>query len=111
MTTSSCLISAFFRGSFAAQVITADNLVKQCPSAVKEAVCQPDPATMWQQFEKGAVSSTRGEGKISGKRVMLRLHGTKYNMQAYSAVLLFFFLELNEIKYRPSSYYIHILKV
>ena len=109
MTTS--LISAFFQGTSATQAVAADNLVKQCPSAVPEAVCQPNPATMQQQNEKGAVSSIRGEGKISGKRVMLRLRGTKYNIKAYSTVLLFFFLELNEIKYRPSSYCIHILKV
>ena len=94
------LISAIFQGSSTAQAIAADDLVKQCPSAVPEAVCQPNPATMQQHIEKDAVSSTRGEGKISGKRVMLRLHGTKYN-------ILSFFLKLNEIKCRHSSYYIH----
>ena len=106
-----CLISAFFQGTCATQAIAADDLVKQCASAVPEVVCQPNPATMQQQVEKDAVSSTRGEGKISGKRVLLRLRGTKYKIRAYSTVLLFFFLELYEIKYRPSSYYIRILKV
>ena len=66
MTTS--LISAFFEGTSAVQAKLATNdLVKQCPSAVPEAVFQPNPAKMQQQIEKGAVSSTRGEGKISGK--------------------------------------------
>ncbi|XP_044176149.1 uncharacterized protein LOC114963310 isoform X5 [Acropora millepora] len=45
------------------QAIAADDLVKQCPSAVPEAVCQPNPATMQQHIEKDAVSSTRGEGE------------------------------------------------
>ena len=67
------------------QAIAADDLVKQCPSTVPEAVCQPNPATMRQQIEKGAVSSTRGEGMISGKKVM-RLYGTKNNVQLYSSV-------------------------
>ena len=71
------LISAFFQGTSASQAIAADDLVKQCSSAVPEAVCQLNPATMQQQIEKGAVSSTRGEGKISGKIVILRLHGMK----------------------------------
>ena len=101
------LISAIFQGSSTAQAIAADDLVKQCPSAVPEAVCQPNPATMQQHIEKDAVSSTRGEGKISGKRVMLRLHSTKYNIQANSTVLLFFFLKLNKIKRRHSSYCTH----
>ena len=106
-----CLISAFFQGTSAVQAIAADDLVKKCPSTVPEAVCQPNTATMQQQIEKGAVSSTRGEGMISGKKVLLRLYGTKYNIQAYSPVLLFFFLELYEIKYGSSSYYTRILKV
>ena len=85
------LISAIFQGTSAVQpqAVAADDLVKQCPSAVPEAVCQPNPATMQQHIEKDAVSPTRGEGKISGKRVMLRLHGTKYNIQVNSTVLFF----------------------
>ena len=94
-----CLICTFFQGNSAAQAIAADDLVKQCPSRVPEAVCQPNPARMQQQIEKGAVSSTRGEGTISGKKVM-RLYGMKNNIQSYSSVLLFFFLELYEVKYR-----------
>lgn len=107
-----CLISAFFQGASAAQAIAADDLVKQCPSVVPEVICQPDSATMQEQIEKGAVSSTSGEGiETSGKRAMLRLHVTKYNIQVYSRVLLFFFLVHYEIKYRPSSYFLHIMVV
>jgi len=62
---------------------------------------------MQQHIEKGAVSSTRGQGKISGKRVMLRLHGTNYNIQANSTVLLFFFLKLNDINVDPVITSIH----
>ncbi|XP_067034511.1 uncharacterized protein [Acropora muricata] len=51
------------QGTSAAQAIAADDLVKQCSSAVPEAVCQPNPATMQQHIEKDAVSSTRGEGE------------------------------------------------
>ena len=57
------LISTIFQGISAAQAIAANNLVKQCPSAVPEAVCQPNLATMQQHIEKDAVSSARGEGK------------------------------------------------
>ena len=70
-----CLISVIFLGTSGAQVIAADDLVDQCPGAVSESVCEPD-TTKQQHIEKGAVTSSRGNGKMSGKRIMLRLHGT-----------------------------------
>ena len=71
-----CLNSAFFLGTSPAQAVTADNLVEQCPSAVSESVCQPDPTTMQQHLEISAVTSGRGNGKMLSKRVMLKLQGT-----------------------------------
>ena len=42
-----------------------------------DSVCQPDPTTMQQLIDKGAVTSGRGQGKISSKELcMLKLHGT-----------------------------------
>ena len=64
-----CLISVFLQGTSAAQAVAADESVKQCPSAVSESVCQPDPTTMQQHSEKGVVTLDRGKGKISGKRM------------------------------------------
>ena len=61
-----CLISVFLQGTSAAQAVAADESVKQCPSAVSESVCQPDPT---QHSEKGVVTLGRGKGKISGKRM------------------------------------------
>ena len=73
-----CLFSVFFStlGTSGAQVVAADDLVEQCHSAVSESVCRPNPTTMQQHFEISAVSSGRGNGKMLGKRIMLRLHGT-----------------------------------
>ena len=65
-----CLISLIFLGTSAAQAIAADGLVEQCPNVVPESVCQPDPTTMQQHIDKGAVTSGRGQGKISAKRIM-----------------------------------------
>ena len=64
-----CLISVFLQGTSAAQAVAADESVKQCPSAVSESVCQPDPTTMQQHSGKGVVTLGRGKGKISGKRM------------------------------------------
>ena len=47
-----------------------DDLVEQCPNVVPESVCQPDPTTMQQHIDEGAVTLGRGQGKISGKRDM-----------------------------------------
>ena len=104
-----CLISAFFLGTSAAQAVAADNMVVQCPTGVSESVHQPNPTTMQQHIEKGAVASGRGNGKMSGKRLNAEGAWYKYNIQAYNTVLLFYFSKLYEI--RPSSYYISILKV
>ena len=71
-----CLISAFFQGTSAARAVAADDVVVQCPTGVAESVHQPNPTTMQQHIEKGAVTSGRENGKMSGKRVMLRVHGT-----------------------------------
>ena len=58
-----CLISVIFLGTSAAQAIATDDLVEQCPSVVTE------PG-------ESAVTSSRGNGKISGKRiVMMWLNG------------------------------------
>ena len=70
-----CLISAFFLGISDAQAVAADDLVEQCPSAVSGSVCQPHSGKQ-QHIEIGTVTLGRGNGKILGKRVMLRLHGT-----------------------------------
>ena len=86
LTVTTCLISAFLPGTSAAQALAADDLVEHCPSAVPESVCQPDPKIMEQHIEKAGVTSGRGKGKISGKRMthnpMLSLY--KYKIQAYN---------------------------
>ena len=70
-----CLFSAFFLGTSGAQAVAADDLVEQCPSVVSGSVCQPHPRKQ-QHIEIGTVTSGRGNGKVLGKRVTLRLHGT-----------------------------------
>ena len=66
-----CLISVIFLGTSAAQAIAADDLVEQCSSVVTEPVCLPDPTTMQQLIVESAVASSRGKGKISGKRIIM----------------------------------------
>ena len=79
----------FSVGTSGAQAVATDDLFEQCQSAVSESVCQPD-TTMQQHTEKDAVTLRgTGNGKMLGKRVMLRLHGTKYNRQVCNTVLLF----------------------
>ena len=59
-----CLISAFFLGTSATQAIAAvADKVEQCPSAVPEPVCQPDPKTMQQHIQRGGDTSGRGKSK------------------------------------------------
>ena len=80
-----------FLGTSGAQAIATGDLFEQSPSAVSESVVQPDLTTMQQHIEKkkikkrrrkkqhiekGAVTSGRGNGKMLGKRPMLKLHGT-----------------------------------
>ncbi|XP_044179056.1 uncharacterized protein LOC122960680 isoform X1 [Acropora millepora] len=48
-------------GTSAAQSSSSADKVKQCPSAVPESICQPDPKTFQQNIEKGAVTSSRGK--------------------------------------------------
>ena len=87
-----CLISASFLGTSGAQAIAADDLVEQCPCAVSESVCQPDPKTMQQHIEKGAVASARNNGNMSGKRIMYaEVAWYKCKIQVYNTVFLFFF--------------------
>ena len=45
-------------------------MVEQYPSTVSESVGQPDPKAIQQHIAKAAVTSGRGQGKISGKRIM-----------------------------------------
>ena len=66
-----CLISVIFLGTSATQAIAADDLVEQCPSVVTEPVCLPDPTTMQQLIGESAVTSSRGKGKISGKKIII----------------------------------------
>ena len=89
------LISAFFLGTSAAQAVAADDVMVQCPTGVSESVCQSIPTEMQQHFEEGAVTSGRGQGKISGKRIMYA-EVAWYNRQVYNAVLLFSFSQLYE---------------
>ena len=92
-----CFISAFFLGTSAAQAVAADDVVAQCPTEVSESVCQSIPTTMQQHIEEGAVTSGRGQGKISGKRIMYAgAAWYKYNRQVYNTVLLFSFSQLYE---------------
>ena len=91
-----CLISAFFSGTSPAEAVAADDLLTQCPTGVSESVCQSNPTAMQQGILEGAVTSGRGQGKISGKSIiMLGLHGTSM-IQVYHTVLLFFFSQLYE---------------
>ena len=47
---------------------------------------------MQQETEKGAVTSARNDGKMSGKRVMYaEVAWYKYKIQVYNTVLLFSF--------------------
>mgnify|MGYP000654053636 CR=1 FL=1 len=87
-----CLISVIFLGTSAARAIAADELVEQCPYVVPESVCQPSSTTMQQHIKKGAATSGRGQGKISGKRIMYaEVAWYKYKIQACNTVLLFSF--------------------
>ena len=61
-----------FLGTSAAQAIAADDYVEQCPTGVTvQPVSLPDPTTMRQLIRESAVTSGRGKGKISGKRIIM----------------------------------------
>ena len=77
-----CLISFnyFFLGTSAAQTIAVADKVEQNPSTGQESVCQPGPKTMQQHIEKGAVTSGRGKGKMSGKKDDSESHA-EFNVQ------------------------------
>ena len=86
----------------------ADDLVEQWPNVVPKSVCQPDPTTMQiekqiamqiatMHIDKGAVTSGRGQGKISSKRIMYaEIAWYKYYIQVYNTDLLFSFSQLYE---------------
>ena len=78
-----CLLSAFFLGKSTAPTVAAADQVEKCPSAVPESVYQTDPKTMLLQIEEAAVTSARGKGKMSDKRLFqnLMLCFYKYNVQ------------------------------
>ena len=61
----------FSRDLTAAQAMATDDLVEQCPSVVTEPVCLPDPTTTQQLIRESAVTSSRGKGKISCKRIIM----------------------------------------
>ena len=63
-----CLILATFLGTSAAQAIAAEDSLKQQPLATPEAVCQPDPTTVQQQFKEGASTSGSKKPEELGKR-------------------------------------------
>ena len=65
-------------------------MIAQCPTGVSESVCQSNPTGMQQHIEEGAVTSGRGQGKISEKRIMYAevAIGTSIT---YNTVLLFSF--------------------
>ena len=76
-----CLILAAFLGTSAAQAIGAEDSIKQRPLAISEAVCQPDPRTVQQQFKEGASTSSSRNLKKLGKRGISEStaeHGTHY---------------------------------
>ena len=60
-----------FLGTSAAQAVAADDMILQCPTRVSESVFQSIPTAMQQLIEERAVTSGRGQGKISGKRIIL----------------------------------------
>ena len=84
------LISAFFLGPSAAQAVAADHMMVQCPTGVSESVCQSIPTAMQQHIEEGAVTSGRGQGKISGKRNMYaEVAWYKYNTVVQHSFIVF----------------------
>ena len=96
-----CLFSTFFLGKSTAPTVAAADQVEQCPSAVPESVYQTDLKTMQLHIEEAAVTSARGKGKMSGKRMIQKSHAGllyKYNMQVYNRALPFYFSQLYEIK-------------
>ena len=84
----SCLFSAFFLGTSGARAVAADDLVEQCPSAVSESFCRRNPTTMQQHLEISAVTSSRGSGKMLGKRIILRYkYGTSITGVQHSFIV------------------------
>ena len=72
-------------------------MIAQCPTGVSESVCQSIPTAMQQHIEEGAVTSGRGQGKISGKRIMYAgAAWYRCNIQVCNTVLLFSFSQLYE---------------
>ena len=71
----------FFVGASPAQAIAADDLIKQQPLAIPEAVCQADPTTVQQQFKEGVTTLGSKSPKKLGKRGISEStaeHGMQY---------------------------------
>ena len=86
-----CLILATFLGTSAVQAKAAEDSLKQRPLAIPEAVCQPDPTTVQQQFKEGASTSGSKKPKELGKRGISEStseHGTHFR---WKSVLKYFF--------------------
>ena len=77
----------------AVQAVAAQfDVIVQCPSGVSESVSLSDPTAMLQHIEEGAVTSGRGQGKMSGKRIMYaKVARYKSSVEVCSTVLLFSF--------------------
>ena len=76
-----CTFSAFFLGTSTAPTVATADKVEQLPSAVPESVCQTYPKTLQLHIEEAAVTSARGKGKISGKRMILKSHAELVQVQ------------------------------
>ena len=63
-------LQLFSLGTSAAQTVAAADKVEEGPSTVPASICEPGPKTMQQDIDKGAVTSGRGKGKMSGKRMI-----------------------------------------
>ena len=70
-----------FVGTSAAPTVAAADMVEQCPCAVPESVCQSDKKTMQQHIEEAAVTSARGKGNMSGKRMIQKSHAELVRVQ------------------------------
>ena len=87
-----CLILAI-QGTSAAQAIPAEDSIKQQPVLIPEAVFQPDPMTVQQQFKEGPVTSASKNPKKLGKR---RISGSTAEHGTICPFLLLFCLWHNK---------------
>ena len=76
-----CYTLVTFVGTFAAETTPAEDSIKQQSLAIPQAVCQPDPTTVHQQFKEGVATSDSKSRKRLGKRGISEStaeHGTQY---------------------------------